>query len=119
MHHSWRKEYERLVENPNRYRHLDAAQLVKHYLGLKHTFPDRSIVLAYLYWEPLNAPDLPPCRIHRAEVETFARQLNDPQLEFKPMPYSKLWSQWKKRLELSKHVEALRRRYDVEVPAAS
>lgn len=32
---TWRAEYERLSEDPRRYRFLDAAELVMHYLGLR------------------------------------------------------------------------------------
>ncbi len=65
---TWRAEYERLNEDSRRYRFLDAAQLVKHYLGLRRQFPDRPVTLAYLYWEPANAAELVPCVIHTAEV---------------------------------------------------
>jgi hypothetical protein len=43
LHPSWRKEYGRLAEDPTRYRYLDAAQLIKHYLGLRATYPGRSV----------------------------------------------------------------------------
>lgn len=119
MHPSWRSEYERLLDNPHRYRHLDAAQLIKHYLGLKSEFPDRSIVLTYLYWEPLNASELAPCRIHQAEIEAFAGGLGDPQVQFKPISYPELWRRWERRPGLAKHVKALRRRYEVNVSTAS
>ncbi len=41
------------------YRHLDAAQLIKHYLGLPNTFPGRDVTLLYLFWEPADAADFP------------------------------------------------------------
>ena len=39
-----------LNAQPNTYRWLDAAQLVKHAFGLAHTFPSHHIALLYLFW---------------------------------------------------------------------
>ena len=44
-----------LRAEPEQYLFLDAAQLVKHYLGLNHTYPLKRRVLVYLYWEAANA----------------------------------------------------------------
>lgn len=64
-----------LRADPRRYKHLDAAQLVKHALGLatESTRSGLSPVLAYLYAEPQAA-----CRnpheaflAHRREIEDF------------------------------------------------
>ncbi len=44
------------------YTHLDAAQLVKHYLGLKVSYPQQKRVLVYLYWEPTNAGGIDACK---------------------------------------------------------
>lgn len=50
--------FKSLQQSPRQYRYLDAAQLVKHYLGLKHSYPAKTRVLMYLYWEPTNADTL-------------------------------------------------------------
>ncbi|MEA2278750.1 MAG: hypothetical protein QOC78_3710 [Solirubrobacteraceae bacterium] len=118
VHPSWRSEYERLLEDPRRYRYLDAAQLLKHYLGLRRLFADQPVTLAYLYWEPANASEVAPCAVHRAEVAEFARRVADPRLTFVAMPYRELWDDWAQAdcpAWLRNHVAALRRRYDVEV----
>ena len=114
-HRSWREEYERLVEDPRRYRFLDAAQLVKHYLGLKTQFGDRDVTLAYLYWEPVNADQVPECVIHRAEARAFAAVVDDPHVRFRPMSYADLWTGWDSQAApwLREHVAALRKRYAV------
>jgi hypothetical protein len=113
---SWRAEYERLLLDPKRYRFLDAAQLLKHYLGLKNCFRDQRIVLAYLYWEPTNADDIASCVIHRAEILEFSNQVaGDPAVEFSALPYPKLWDEWAKRSDLRAHAKALRDRYEVAV----
>ncbi|MEE4540180.1 MAG: hypothetical protein V2J51_17015 [Erythrobacter sp.] len=71
----WRAMRDLLRSEPQRYRHLDAAQLVKHALGLatESTRSSLSPVLVYLYAEPLDA-----CRnakeaflAHRREIEDF------------------------------------------------
>ncbi len=115
---TWREEFEHLVENPIRYRYLDAAQLVKHCLGLKTSYPDRRVMLLYLYWEPSNASELAPCAIHRAEIGDFCKSLRDPKLHFVAMSHRELWNEWlavDHPAWLREHVEALRERYDVEV----
>jgi hypothetical protein len=117
-HPTWRSEYERLVEDPRRFRYLDAAQLVKHYLGLRRRFKDGPVTLAYLYWEPSNASDVAACVIHRAELTAFAERLGDPQVRFIGKPYHELWDDWATSRHpqwLRNHAAALRRRYDVVI----
>ena len=55
----WFRELKRLTANASAYNRLNAAQLVKHALGLAFSFPDRSTTLAYLFWEPSNAEEHP------------------------------------------------------------
>jgi hypothetical protein len=115
---TWRAEYERLAEDPRRYRFLDAAQLVKHYLGLRRRFADRPITLAYLYWQPSNATDIAPCMIHAAELAEFSQRVGDPGVRFVGMSYAQLWDDWAgdgRPVWLREHVAALRQRYDVAV----
>jgi hypothetical protein len=113
---TWRAEYERLAADPRRYRFLDAAQLIKHYLGLKRRFADRPITLAYLYWQPSNATEVAACVIHTAELAEFSRRLADPRVRFIGMSYTDLWEEWAGNTAppwIRKHVGALRQRYDV------
>jgi hypothetical protein len=115
---TWLAEYERLAEDPRRYRFLDAAQLVKHYLGLRRRFADRPITLAYLYWQPSNATDIAPCMIHAAELAEFSRRVGDPDVRFVGMSYAQLWDDWTgdgRPAWLREHGAALRQRYDVAV----
>lgn len=114
----WRAEYDRLIEDPRRYRFLDAAQLVKHYLGLRRRFSDRPVTLAYLYWEPANAPDVPACVVHAAEVAEFALRVDKSRVRFVAMPYRALWEDWADDTRpawLREHVAELRRRYEAPV----
>lgn len=101
-----------------RYRYLGAAQLIKHYLGLKTAYPKRRITLAYVYWVPANAAELAPCAVHAAEVEEFHARVADPTLTLVAISYARLWTQWAHPTQpawLRDHATALRRRYDIFV----
>jgi predicted nuclease with RNAse H fold len=114
LHPSWRREFELLREDPRRYRHLKADQLVKHYMGLRNCYPDTPVTLAYLYWRPSNAADIAACAIHAAEVKAFCGAVDDPAVKLIAKPYDELWSEWSKArrpAELKKHARALIARY--------
>ena len=76
------------------YTHLDAAQLLKHYLGLKVSYPTQTRVLIYLYWEPTNAGGIDACRRHRDEVQDFTRRVAGCDTQFISMSYPDLWHEW-------------------------
>ena len=117
-HGSWQSIYKRMVDGSAVFHHLDAAQLVKHYLGLKNTFPDVPVTLFYIYWEPENPGAERAFANHRAEVESFARGLADPRVRFEAMSYPELWSRWERVTEpawVTAHVAALRERYLVRI----
>ena len=113
----WFREMLRLIEAPRTYRWLDAAQLVKHALGLLHCYPGRRSTLLYLYWEPLNAVDYPLFEEHRGDISTFAERITGPQLGFEAMTYNELWASWDDGAPqwLSTHLRDLRARYAVTV----
>ncbi|MDP8942580.1 MAG: hypothetical protein M3N16_00420 [Actinomycetota bacterium] len=116
-HPSWEAEYRALRADPGRYGFLDAAQLIKHYLGLKR-HGGRSVTLLYLYWEPTNADEHEPFRSHRGEIEAFGRRLDDPELAFRAQSYAELWRDWEAVPEpswIGEHGDNLRRRYDVAI----
>lgn len=56
--------------------HLDTAQLVKHYFGLRRfqTVAKQpfDLALLYLFWEPTNWQDIAECTQHCSDVEKFA-----------------------------------------------
>jgi hypothetical protein len=112
---AWAKMYARLRDDPQTYRYLDAAQLVKHYLGLIHAFPDRHRILMYLHWEPSNAAELGPYRDLRREVADFAAAVAMCETRFVALSYPALWREWqhnRSRTDLSVHLEHLRQRYE-------
>ena len=84
----------RLIDEPDSYVWLDAAQLIKHAFGLAHTFRNKSVTLLYLYWEPLN----PECSSifgeHRKEISDFAQRVEGSKPNFEAMSYCELWNQW-------------------------
>jgi hypothetical protein len=96
------------------FRHLDAAQLVKHYLGLKVSFPRQPRTLVYLYWEPTNAAELPEFIRHRAEVADFAARVERCDTRFIALSYAALWQEWETNTawpDLRTHLVQLRDRY--------
>lgn len=118
VHAAWRDEYERLMADAHRYRFLDAAQLVKHYLGVRKCFPESRVTLAYLYWEPTDAEDCMSCVVHRAEVEELRARVASGDVSFVARSYREIWEEWSAADQprwLQDHVRALRARYEVAV----
>jgi hypothetical protein len=113
-HSPWFAQIEQLRMNPTRYQYVDAAQLVKHALGLMSCFGERTVRLIYLYWEPRNRADWPECRTHREEAEDLASRAAGSSISLIPMSYHDLWAEWD-RPNPPAHPALLRLRYDREV----
>ena len=111
----WFAELEKQATEPSRYRHLDAAQLIKHALGLLNAPAEQPTTLLYLYWEPRDAHLSPVFAGHREEIAAFANRVAGGELRFEAMSYPELWDQWRANGDpyLAAHVTALRRRYDI------
>jgi hypothetical protein len=110
------REMLRLVDVPDSYVWLDAAQLIKHAFGLARTFGDCPATLLYLYWEPTNPDASPEFAAHRQEIATFAERVAGSTPEFRAMSYPELWRTWDAAGTadwLARHIEALRGRYGV------
>jgi len=81
-------------------RHLDVAQLVKHYLGIARLLSEGDAAgwkptnaqLLYLYWEPVTPTDT--CLHHRADLQWLASKVIDSCVEFRSMSYLELWHAW-------------------------
>jgi hypothetical protein len=112
---SWFSEMTRLRDTPDAYLCLDAAQLIKHALGLSHSFPGREISLLYLWWEPANAADFLVFSRHRDEVHDFAGRVAGSHIRFEWTAYKGLWDQWLAEDGDKEHVANLRNRYLVEL----
>jgi len=114
--------YRELDEDPGMFRHLDAAQLVKHALGLwnaKQNGQSDQYLLLYLYWEPTDAGEYTEFRNHRKDVAEFAAAMEgDKTIHFRSMSYLDLWDEWASRdlhPGLDAHLRALRSRYAVSL----
>ena len=120
MSTGWLRRYQELRQEHERpfggrqYSHFDAAQIIKHYLGLKQTFPDQPVTLLYLHWEPGNGQNELVCQRHRDEVDHFSYGLDDPSITFVAEAYPDLWSEWEQSVNqgwLRAVVSELRARY--------
>ncbi len=114
----WKRMFLSLCHRENQFRYLDAAQLVKHALGLVHHFADtgEAITLLYLFWEPANADEVYEFRVHANEIRKFAEAVACRELAFRPMSYPDLWRQWQSVSQpLASHAERLRARYELIV----
>jgi len=120
-HSSWAEKYEQLQRNPDYYAFFNAAQIIKHYLGLRadidHTVASRDVTLLYLYWEPSDAHKYALFGHHRAAVSAFSSGLQDETIRFQAMSYPELWSQWSANV-LTTHVEQLGGRYALPLEGA-
>jgi hypothetical protein len=75
-------------------------------------------VLLYLYWEPVNAGDLPEFDRHRDEVDRFSAAVAAANPAFVSMTYRDLWQLWAScvlPIWLQHHVAALRARYEIVI----
>ena len=95
--------------------HLDIAQLVKHYFGLrKHQqTTGQTKPILFLYWEPLNAQTIPACQQHQHELAQLTTAVQESAITFRTMTYSQLWSSWSRISELAQHASNLINRYEV------
>lgn len=109
----WAAVYDDLISDPIAYAPLDAAQLIKHYLGLRNTFPNRNSALLYLYWEPTNAREHGIFRDHRDAVDRFANRLKESGVTFRHMSFPSLWQGWAASGShfLQSHASSLKARY--------
>lgn len=102
---------DRIKEQPKQ--HLDAAQLIKHYIGLRNLplARDKEIVLLYLFWEPENWKDFEVFQRHRGEISDFASFFDELSVKFIYKSYPELWDKWEQHYENTTHVRELRERY--------
>lgn len=110
----WRAVFEALKAGRLAYAHLDAAQLVKHYLGLKVKFKDRARTLLYVFWEPCNALENEDFKVHGMEVADFAERVSRCGTRFLAISYPALWREWESTSTwsgITAHVSRLRARY--------
>jgi hypothetical protein len=119
----WQQMYAALKADPGVFEFLNAAQLVKHALGLRRAAPGGDVTLLYLYWQPSDAREHPVFLAHAAEVARFAAAVEGSALIFDSLAYPALWRQWEEQAAgtadqtLLTHVQLLRARYGVSLKA--
>ena len=112
------REMLRLMDAPDAYVWLDAAQLIKHAFGLARTHGDRPVTLLYLFWEPANPEASPEFAAHRSEIAEFAERVSGATPVFRALSYPELWRAWRDAgpLEwLDGHLVAMKDRYEVMI----
>ena len=97
--------------------HLDAVQLIKHYLGLRKNYSDHNnVLLVYLFWKPLNADNFDEYFRLAEELETFRRAVQQSKtIRFMSLDYLQLWDAWEKDKNMAQHAKLLKDRYCVEI----
>ena len=90
---------------------LGLEQLIKHALALNSHAGDRAAHLVYLYWEPLNAPDLQEVTDHRSELARLVELVKGATPELHPLSYGDLLGEWSSLREpdwVTDHTDELR-----------
>jgi len=107
----------RLLEDGSRFRFLNAAQLIKHALGLSVRYGESKVVLCYLFWEPMNRDSYREFDLHREEIRQFASLVEGCSVNFFSCTYSDLWREWASHdvVWLRQHAHNLMERYCVSV----
>lgn len=107
-----------LTEGRQTYRHLDAAQLVKHAYGLRTQAIKRArgAVLVYLHaapamWANGNPVDSAAIARHQDEIEDFARAVKGQDVTFAPLRWADLLAQWAASPALAAHAAAIATRF--------
>ena len=114
----WFGLIEVLRRDPARYRYLDAAQLVKHALGLMKAPFIEDVVLLYLYWEPVNHAQFAEFQVHREEIASVQAELKDARPRLQSLTYTELWDGWQSSSDaqwLRAHLARLWERYRIEI----
>ena len=100
---------DKMKEGQIEFRHLNAAQLVKHAFGLRTVAHSRAAssgaapsvpVLVYLYAEPKSWPDGRPIpdadmKRHQGEMDEFAKMVDGDEVRFFTLSYRALLDAWK------------------------
>jgi len=105
-----------LRSHPTAYRYLDAAQLVKHSLGLMRGCPQATLM--YLYWEPLNWRAFREFGEHQDEIAEFQESVKAAAVALRAMTYAQLWDEWLLQESdgwIRAHVDRLRQRYEIAI----
>ncbi len=89
----WSALYDSLCADPGRFKSLDASALVRQYLALRSALADepQPKTLLYVFWEPVDWPDVPACVEHRREILEFSLAVAGSDVAFVSMSCSEFW----------------------------
>jgi len=112
--------YHSIREQPSEFQHLDAAQLMKHALGIAKFQPhgEDSIkhrILGHVFWEPDNRSEVWSCHHHREELKRFEDLVKGSQVTFVSTSYATLWKSWQEEACKKNHANRLFQRYGLTV----
>lgn len=92
--------------------YLDAAQLIKHSIGLINNKNGLNAKLVYVYWQPENANDFPIYAQHKSELEYFSERIKIVSgISFTHYTYLELYDIFKNFDCMKKHLEHFKKRY--------
>lgn len=117
----WEKPWKTLFDQVRQWQpsHLDIAQLIKHYLGLRKRQEyqyGRQVFLLYIYWKPRNADIFPEYSEHEKAIQKVQAIVADgSKVQFVAMDYLELWQAWAKDTDMAEHARSLQARYCVEI----
>jgi hypothetical protein len=114
----WFEAMMQISRNPDSFRHLDVAQLVKHAFGLGRVYRGKPVILLYLYWEPIDSDHHEEFALHHNEIERFSEMVSDGFPEFEVAKYEDLFAKWTSSDGpgwILEHVDNLRSRYSVSI----
>lgn len=95
--------------------YLDVAQLLKHTIGLiNRAGSEKSPVLFYLYWHPLNWQSIDSFKEHQREIEIFERKISK-YINFIYMSYDSFWGLYDNDPNFRDHFSKVKSRYSIEV----
>lgn len=118
----WRDLMKMLIMKPTMFKHLDACQLVKHYLGVRSAIlaegNKHTNRLVYLYWRPKNHKDIQQFTDHEDEIAVMQKAVGKGSVGFTALPLDKVLDNWRAKGTpgwLQRHERVLRSRYFVNI----
>jgi hypothetical protein len=72
-------------------------------------------VLLYLFWEPENWIDFTVFHKHREEIVDFSSHVEGTSVRFMAQSYPEMWAEWENQNGTTKHISALRSRYQFPI----
>ena len=99
--------------------HLDAAQLLKHMMGMFNEATEIKagckLCLIYLYWVPGNWKEIETYLKHEEELKKFKEQISGFSVKFEAYSYLDFWEILEKNEVLKKYIDKIKDRYWFDV----